>query len=105
MNGCNERNHATVDRMMSKMLDEDKDLSSDTALCWALNAKNSLENNNGFSPFQLVFGESPKFPSVFTAGPPGMEEVVMNKKVAERINAMHSAREAFLTPVVLLRPQ
>ena len=96
MNGCNERNHATVDRMMSKMMDEDKNLSAETALCWALNAKNSLENNNGYSPFQLVFGESPKLPSVFTAGPPGLEEVVMNKKIAEHINAMHSAREAFI---------
>ena len=62
----------------------------------ALNAKNSLENYLGFSPFQLVFGESPKLPSVFTAGPPGFEEVVMSKSVAEHINALHAAREAFI---------
>ena len=96
MNGCNERNHATVDRIMSKMMDEDPSMSSDTALCWALNAKNSLENYMGFSPFQLVFGENPKLPSVFTAGPPGLEEVVMSKAVAEHINALHAAREAFI---------
>ena len=96
MNGCNERNHATVDRIMSKMMDQDKNMSADIALCWALNAKNSLENYLGFSPFQIVFGESPKLPSVFTAGPPGFEEVVMNKAVADHINALHAAREAFI---------
>ena len=96
MNGCNERNHATVDRIMSKMMDQDPSMSADIALCWALNAKNSLENYMGFSPFQLVFGETPKLPSVFTAGPPGYEEVVMSKAVADHINALHSAREAFI---------
>ena len=96
MNGCNERNHATVDRIMSKMMDQDPDMSANMALCWALNAKNSLENYMGFSPFQLVFGESPKLPSVFTAGPPELEEVVMSKSVAEHINALHAAREAFI---------
>ena len=73
INGCNERNHATVDRIMSEMMDHDPNMSSDIALCWALNAKNSLENYMGFNPFQLVFGETPKLPSVFTEGPPGYE--------------------------------
>ena len=96
MNGTNERNHATVDRIMNKMMDDDSNMTAEIALCWALNAKNSLENYLGFSPFQLVFGESPKLPSVFTAGPPGFEEVVMSKSVAEHINALHAAREAFI---------
>lgn len=61
-----------------------------------MNTKNSLENYLGFSPFQLVFGESPKLPSVFTAGPAGFEKVVMTKAVAEHINALHAAREAFI---------
>ena len=73
-NGCNECNHAVVDRIMSKMMDEDPTLSSECALSWALNAKNSLENYQGFSPFQLVFARNPKLPSVFTCGPPGLEK-------------------------------
>ena len=77
-------------------MDDDPNMTAEIALCWALNAKNSLENYLGFSPFQLVFGESPKLPSVFTAGPPGFEEVVMSKSVAEHINALHAAREAFI---------
>ena len=55
-----------------------------------------LQNYEGFSPFQLVFGESPRLPTVEAAGPPGWEEVSMNKELAEHINALHSAREAFI---------
>ena len=81
-NGLNERNHAICDGMINKMRMEDPSLSAEVALTWALVAKNSLENYSGFSPFQLVFGESPKLPSVYTAGPPGLEEVIMKKCVA-----------------------
>ena len=69
-NGMNERNHAVVDRMMSKMMDADTSLDPEVALCWSLNAKNSLQSYQGFSPFQLVFGRSPSLPTVQTAGPP-----------------------------------
>ena len=95
-NGTNERNHATVDRMIKKMMFEDKDLKVEVALCWALAAKNSLENFQGFSPSQLVFGESPKFPALYSSGPPGLEEVQVSKVAAMHINAMHSAREAYI---------
>ena len=94
-NGVNERNHAVCDGMISKMRMEDPSLSVNVALKWALVAKNSLENYSGFSPFQIVFGEAPKLPSVYTAGPPGLEEVNMNKSVADHINALHLAREAY----------
>ena len=96
-NGVNERNHAICDGMMKKMRMEDPSLSAEVALIWALAAKNSLENVSGFSPFQIVFGESPKLPSVYTAGPPGLEEVVMSKAVADHINALHLAREAYIS--------
>ena len=96
MNGCNERNHAVVDRMLEKMLFQDPSLNPEIALCWALNAKNSLENYQGFSPSQIVFGQNPKLPAVYSSGPPGFEEVSMSKAMADHINALHSAREAFI---------
>ena len=40
-NGINERNHATVDFMLKKMMDSDSTLTPENALFWALNAKNS----------------------------------------------------------------
>ena len=95
-NGCNERNHAIVDRMMTKMKFQDQGLKPEIALCWALNAKNSLENYQGFSPAQLVFGENPKLPALYSAGPPGLEEVNVSKSAAMHISALHLAREAFI---------
>lgn len=95
-NGINERNHAVVDRMIDKMRTQDPSLSAPVALVWALVAKNTLENVSGYSPFQLVFGKCPALPSVYTAGPPGYEEVVMEKAVADHINAMFLAREAYI---------
>ena len=95
-NGVNERNHAICDGMIKKMRMQDPSLSAEVALTWALVAKNTLDNVSGFSPFQLVFGQGPKLPSVYTAGPPGLEEVVMSKVVADHINALHLAREAYI---------
>ena len=63
-NGTNERNHSIVDRMIEKMQFEDKELKDDVALCWALAAKNSLENYQGFSPGQLTFGENTMLPAL-----------------------------------------
>ena len=95
-NGTNERNHAVVDRMLEKMLMADPSLKPEVALCWAVNAKNSLETYQGFSPSQIVFGENPRLPAIYAAGPPGLEETTMSKAMADHINALHSAREAFI---------
>ena len=95
-NGTNERNHAIVDSMIVKMRMHDPDMPASIALTWALMAKNTLQNISGFSPFQIVFGQNPVLPSVYAAGPSGLEEAVMAKSVAKNINAMHLAREAYI---------
>ena len=95
-NGMNERNHAICDRMIDKMRTQDPQLSAKLALLWAVLAKNSLQNVSGFSPFQIVFGEAPSLPSVYAAGPPGLEEVTMSKAMADHINAMFLGRQAYI---------
>ena len=95
-NGINERNHATVDLMMTRMLESDKSLSPEMALRWALNAKNSLENCYGYSPFQLHIGYSPNLPSATRDGPAAMEGFTKSKIFSLHLNAMHEAREAFI---------
>ena len=96
-NGLNERNHSVVDSMMEKMILSDPDLKPEVALSWCVNAKNTLGNNKGFSPAQIVFGQNPRLPTVFTAGLPGLEEEIsMPKALAQHINAMHLARESFI---------
>ena len=56
----NERNHTIVERTKEKMLFQDPGLPLEIALCWALNAKNSLANYQGLSPNQIVFGKKSK---------------------------------------------
>ena len=43
------------------------------AVAWAVSAKNSLKNVNGFSPNQLVFGKNPNFPNVSSDNLPALE--------------------------------
>ena len=95
-NGINERNHQTVDLMMTRMLESDPKLCPDLALCWALQARNSLDNSYGFSSFQLHIGYNPVLPSATRDGPPAMEGITKSKTLANHINAMHAAREAFI---------
>ena len=61
-----------------------------------MNAKNSLENYQGFSPAQLLFGENPRLPALYSAGPPGLEEVNVSKSAAMHLSDLHLAREAFI---------
>ena len=59
MNGLNEKNHHTVDRMCSLIEEDNPDLKPEEILVHALHAKNSLKMVHGFSSYQLVFGQSP----------------------------------------------
>ena len=96
MNGLNERNHAVVDRCLQKILHDNPKIRQETALCWAVNAKNSLLMNNGFSSYQLVFGKNPNVPLVTTDKLPALEGVTTSETVAEHVTALHAARRAFI---------
>lgn len=94
-NGTCERLNAVLGDNVQKILD---DTSCDiyTALSWAVAARNALQNNHGFSPNQLVFGYNPVLPNVYINKLPALERKVESKIVADNLNALHSAREAFL---------
>ena len=94
-NGINERNHGVVDLMITRMMASDQTLSSEMALCWALNAKNSMENCYGFTPYQLHIGCNPRMPSVTRDGPPSYENHTKSESFAMNLNAMHAARKEF----------
>ena len=95
-NGINERNHAVVDLMITRMVSSDKSLSPHVALLWALNAKNSLDNHHGFSPFQLHIGYNPELPAAFRDGPPALENGSTSKSFVSHANAIMAAREEFI---------
>ena len=94
-NGVVERNNQTLARSMDKII-EDTGCHADLALLWALNAKNSLQNVAGFSPFQLVLGMNPRLPSTLTDELPSLTQRSMPQLIRDNLNALHAARSAFI---------
>ena len=68
----------------------------ETALAWAVSAKNGLQNVYGYSPNQLVFGENVNLPSVVTDLPPALEGTTSSERVREKLNVLHKARENYI---------
>lgn len=94
-NGLVERHNGIIGENVTKIMNDVKcDLS--VALSWAVSAKNSLQNVHGFSPNQLVFGRNPNFPSVMHDQLPALEGKTTSEVVSDNLNAMHSARKAFI---------
>ena len=94
-NGVCERLNCILEISVHK-IKEDVSCNTETALAWAVSARNSLHNYSGFSPNQLVFGNNPVFPSIFEESPAVLEMKTKSKVVADNINAMHSARMEFV---------
>ena len=94
-NGLVERHNAIIGEAVSKILEE-VDCSVEVALCWAVSAKNSLQNVFGFSSYQLAFGRNPNLPSVLTDKLPALEGVTGSHLIAKHLNAMHKAREEYI---------
>ena len=94
-NGICERQNAVIGDLVNKIL-LDTSCDIETALAWAISARNALSNFSGFSPNQLVFGFNPALPNVFHDQPPALEEVSSSNMVRENLNALHIARKGFI---------
>ena len=75
---------------------EDTGCNLKVALSWGVCAKNSLSNINGYSPYQLVFGNNPRLPSILHDKLPALEEKCYSKVMSKNLNAMHSSRKNFI---------
>ena len=73
------------------MLEDDQTLSLEVALTWAVNAKNSR-----FSPYQLVLGQNLNLPFVLTDDLPTFKGKSEQDSLAIHLNALHTARKAFV---------
>lgn len=93
-NGLLERHNQTLTEILMK-IKADNRCDWETALNWALMAKNALDNVHGYSSYQLVYGRNPNLPSVLTSKPPALEGTTMSAVVGRHIEALHSARSAF----------
>ena len=96
MNGLCERNHAITDRCLEKIMNENPDTPLEVALAYACNAKNCIQMWNGFSSFQIVFGQNPRLPNVFNAALPELEGRTHSEIIATHLNTLQNAREAFM---------
>ena len=94
-NGLVEKHNGIMGEAVAKIM-EDTHCSVEVALCWAIHAKNSLQNIHGFSSYQLVFGKNPNVPSVFENSLPALESVSGSQIVADNLNALHKARETMV---------
>ena len=81
--------------MMDKVLEESK-CDFNLAFAWCLNAKNSLKNVNGFSPYQIAMGQNPIVPVAVDNDLPANSQVNTSEVVRENLNALHAARKAYV---------
>ena len=93
-NGMIERHHLVLYSTMEKTMIEMK-CDATVALAWAISSKNCLQNHDGFSPNQLVFGRNPNMPSVLIDKLPALSRPNIDI-VRNHLNSMHAAREAFI---------
>ena len=77
----------SVQRIMTQMK-----VNVHITLSWAVTARDSLHNHNGFSPNQLVFGKDPAFPNILDCDPPALE-VPTAKIIIDKQNARDAAWE------------
>ena len=95
-NGLNERNHATIDVMIEKMLEETPEVDEDMILQYAVSIRNCCMYVRGFTPAQLAIGQNPKLPSTFHDDLPALEGVTTSSVIAEHLNTIATARKAFV---------
>ena len=95
-NGLNERNHCTIDFMMEKMLEDNPKLSESLALQYATSIRNTCMFVHGFTPAQLAIGQNPRLPSALHDDLPALEGVTTSPTIATHLNAIASARKAFI---------
>ena len=95
-NGGNERNHATVDLMMEKIMSGDSSIKFEDALAKAVYAKNAMLNVHGYSPSQILTGKQPRIPGACNDNTPQADNLeVSSRTVQQNLNLMQAAREAF----------
>ena len=84
-----ERHNQTPTKMFLKIR-EDIKCDMDTALVWAVSAKNTLINNNGFSPAQIAFGKNCMFPSIINDNLPVLESFNQSPNLALHASYMQA---------------
>ena len=91
-----ERNHQSTERMLEILAEENLKSDKKILLGWTNVAKNSLQMWNGLSSYQLAPGKNPNLPNIMTEKLPALQGVTTSEILKYHLNAMHSARKAFI---------
>ena len=96
-NGLVERGHATADRALERKITADPCLKPQVPLAWVIYATNTMQNVNGYVPFQLVFGRLPRHPLLVEDNPEA-NEVIADPQAqwARHYRTMMAAKEHFI---------
>ena len=92
-NGICERYNAIITDIILKVKN-DTNCGWETALAWAISAKNCFINVSGFSPHQIVLGRNINLPSIYTDKPSA--ELPQNETIVEHLSVLHATRKAFV---------
>ena len=96
---CNEtveRHNGLLAQMIETVMD-DTGCNVDIAIAWSTNAKNSLHNVYGFSPYQLLIGRNPEVPNILTYNNlPALNSYTASQITADHLNALETARKKFV---------
>ena len=80
--------------MLLKLSEENGKTDSQTLLCWANTARNSLQMWDGFSSHQLTFGKNPNLPGMMTDKLPARNGTTSSEAFAQHLNVLLEARKA-----------
>ena len=94
-NGVCERHNAVIKETIRKTMEE-SGCDLETAVVWAVSAKNSLSGHHGYSPNILLFGKNTNFPNIINNELPAMETDISSATVEKNLKTMNNARKAFI---------
>lgn len=94
-NGVVERHNGVLYETVRRVMDEQQ-CDLETALPWAVCAKNTLSNISGYSPNILVFGRNPNEPSVLHDSVPALEPCTTSELVRKNMELRVCARKAYI---------
>ena len=93
-NGINERQHATCDEIIKKMMTSGQFKNVKEALGPAVFAQNIRTASSGFSPHQIIFGRNPRIPGAMENEPPAQTTRSKDELVQKNIKGIFEARLA-----------
>ena len=75
---------------------EETQCDLELAVAWCVNAKSSLSNIHGFSPYQLAINTYPKLPFMMSNSVVALTATSSSKVIPNNLKAIHKAREGFI---------